>query len=693
MTTNYKLTKCKTALKRGFLSLSSLLLLILLSTMFSVAQNQYQKLCLKGFSAEDNHAFDEAIKNYSEAINLKPAKADGYGYRANAYYKKGRVEDAITDASKAIFLKPTLMVLYELRGNCHMEIKNYDKAIADFSHLITSGRENSYSEIYPIIDGADNYRYYFKRAKALYANKQLQYAVNDLTHAIALGLQQKNQTVDLLYWRAQCYIGMNKHQEAIQDLEQCMPTYSSNINANFYLGLSYLKTGNSEKASHYARKIIELDLSNEKYFSGDNLLSIYDLENRRSKAAAYFAHAHAKIEEFKNVTSSYFLTIKANEAFQYLDSAWFISPKLDEADNQLRARITEAYFTVYPKLKEKPEVPEIARKYIVQALNATEERNYNKAIGLWNKVMDITPYNPMAYFNKALLLEFDYNYGMAIAVMKKYLKLAPDDKDARGAQDKIYLWESKSTSVSSQSNYLYNSDPVITSKLRKRVNESLGDFHFAFALGGDIGCHFGNNAPLANYWDNKDGHLAKEYYQYGGNFRVAYGFEYEVVVRPVSRLAFGHFGRIQGGLGKTETLSEKHRIDLTSLQMGGFARAYLMLNDMRNTLDLYLQFKYGINTLNGYYDRSTKGIVSYNEDLSGKAPILGFGFGFGGKAGKVSYLTMEIEYFSSLIEKIDAKITVNNAAPTTIGTKTTLSNVSVNYNGVMLKLLLIGFCF
>jgi len=32
-------------------------------------------------------------------------------------------------------------------------------------------------------------------------------------------------------------------------------------------------------------------------------------------------------------------------------------------------------------------------------------------------------------------------YTFAITYMKKYLMLVPDAKDARGAQDKIYEWE------------------------------------------------------------------------------------------------------------------------------------------------------------------------------------------------------------------------------------------------------------
>jgi tetratricopeptide (TPR) repeat protein len=620
---------------------------------------------------------------------LKPSTGDAYGQRANAYFKSGRYDEAIVDATKAISLNPTSTLLYHLRGNCHLESNSFDNAIADYSFAISNGKDHNYTGIYPAIENKQNCHLYFKRGKALYFTKQYLFAINDFSQAINLATQLKIQTDYMFYWRGRCNVELENYKEAVKDLEVSIQGFPQDVKMNHYLGLSYYKSGNTEKAKQYAMKLIDLDLSNEKYFSGDNMLSIFDMAKRRLAASQYFSQAREKINDFKNVTTSFFLEIKAAEAFQYLDSAWFMAPKLSDKDLRLRDSIVEAYFVVYPKLKEKPQIPENVRRYVVQATSATEEQNYDKSIGLWGNVLSIIPYNPMAYYNRALIWEFKGKYNLAIVEMKKYLRLAPDAEDARGAQDKIYLWESKATTQSIKTtNDPY---PEITTKLRENATQSVGMYYFSLVLGGGIGFHYGDNTMLGNYW-NSLGHTADEN-KYGGNFRMSYSGDAELLIRPVPRFGFGGFGKILGGIGTSTTVgSEKHDLNLASFQYGGMARAFLTLNDMGNTPDLYLQFKYGVNKVDGYYDKSVNGLVNYSHHISGSAPVFAVGFGFGGKVGKVSYITMDLEYFNSTVDVLNSKITVNDADPSTIGT-TGKVPASANYSGLMIRFMLLGFCF
>lgn len=96
----------------------------------------------------------------------------------------------------------------------------------------------------------------------------------------------------------------------------------------------------------------------------------------------------------------------------------------------------------YRELKVKPNVSEEQRKFIVQANAFNEQKNYSKAIELYNRAMETDPTAyPAGYSNLALLLAQINDFGGAICNMKKYLMLEPDTKDARSAQDKIYEWE------------------------------------------------------------------------------------------------------------------------------------------------------------------------------------------------------------------------------------------------------------
>ena len=92
----------------------------------------------------------------------------------------------------------------------------------------------------------------------------------------------------------------------------------------------------------------------------------------------------------------------------------------------------------------KPSVSEEQRKFIVQANLFSEQKEYNKAIAMYKKVIDVnsTAY-PAAYFNLALLYAQVSLFDMAILNMNKYLLLVPDASDARASQDKIYEWETR----------------------------------------------------------------------------------------------------------------------------------------------------------------------------------------------------------------------------------------------------------
>jgi hypothetical protein len=96
----------------------------------------------------------------------------------------------------------------------------------------------------------------------------------------------------------------------------------------------------------------------------------------------------------------------------------------------------------YRTLNVKPAISEEQRKYIVQANAMNQNKDYYKAIELYNKALEVdqTAY-PGAYSNLALLSAQIQNYEGAIFYMKKYLLLEPEPAEARSAQDKIYEWE------------------------------------------------------------------------------------------------------------------------------------------------------------------------------------------------------------------------------------------------------------
>lgn len=95
------------------------------------------------------------------------------------------------------------------------------------------------------------------------------------------------------------------------------------------------------------------------------------------------------------------------------------------------------------KLPNKPELPEDARRYGVQANTAAERKSYDEAVALFTQSLEEAPWWAEGHFNRALLLANQNRYQEAVTSMKQFLMLAPNAPDARASQDKIYEWELK----------------------------------------------------------------------------------------------------------------------------------------------------------------------------------------------------------------------------------------------------------
>lgn len=123
------------------------------------------------------------------------------------------------------------------------------------------------------------------------------------------------------------------------------------------------------------------------------------------------------------------------------DDLYFIQKDIEKY-NDGELEVFKEKAAQYRASKIKPQVSEAQRKFIVQANAFTQKKEYAEAIARYNKAIELDPVSyPEAYFNLALLSAQENRFKSAIGYMGKYLLLAPDAKDARSAQDKIYEWE------------------------------------------------------------------------------------------------------------------------------------------------------------------------------------------------------------------------------------------------------------
>ncbi|GAB2274116.1 Hsp70-Hsp90 organizing protein 2 [Dionaea muscipula] len=86
----------------------------------------------KGNAAFSAGNFDDAIKHFSDAINLSPTNHVLYSNRSAAYASLHRYSEALSDATKTVELKPDWSKGYSRLGAAHLGLHQYPDAISAY---------------------------------------------------------------------------------------------------------------------------------------------------------------------------------------------------------------------------------------------------------------------------------------------------------------------------------------------------------------------------------------------------------------------------------------------------------------------------------------------------------------------------------------------------------------------------------
>ena len=90
----------------------------------------------RGIAYANKKDFDAAIKDFDKTIKLDPKYAEGYSNRGEAYADKGDAQKALDDFNKAIELDPKYANAYNNRGALYAKAGDLDKAAADFKKAV-----------------------------------------------------------------------------------------------------------------------------------------------------------------------------------------------------------------------------------------------------------------------------------------------------------------------------------------------------------------------------------------------------------------------------------------------------------------------------------------------------------------------------------------------------------------------------
>jgi Tfp pilus assembly protein PilF len=141
----------------------------------TVVDDNHSAYCSRGnvYAAEGRHR--QAIRDYDEAIRIKPGHSMYYHNRGSAYAALGDQRRAIEDYDKAITIEPRSSVLYNSRGNAYARLGVPKQAIEDYGRAIAI--EPSYAWAYA------------NRGSVYGALGDYDHAMEDFNRAIALDPQ------------------------------------------------------------------------------------------------------------------------------------------------------------------------------------------------------------------------------------------------------------------------------------------------------------------------------------------------------------------------------------------------------------------------------------------------------------------------------------------------------------------------
>jgi tetratricopeptide (TPR) repeat protein len=127
----------------------------------------------KGVSSLHKRSLQEAISDFTKAIELNPRDASSYVNRSFAHGASGNDRKALEDASRAVELDPASSMAYVNRGVAHFKLyRDYHRYISDTTKAI---------ELDP-----NNFMAYKNRARAYLDLRDSSRAINDIKAAARL---------------------------------------------------------------------------------------------------------------------------------------------------------------------------------------------------------------------------------------------------------------------------------------------------------------------------------------------------------------------------------------------------------------------------------------------------------------------------------------------------------------------------
>ncbi len=205
-----------------------------------------KKVFTKGIANTENKNYEQAVENFTKAIELNPNFASAYSNRCLVYLQWGKYEQAIADCTEAIKINPENIEANLNLGLAYYEIGNYQQAIAEYTQVLNHNH--------------NDFRALYNRGLANFELKNYQEAIGDYNLILANIQQDANfNQADIYNERGLAYLMSKNMHKAKSDFSYAIYMDAGNSRAYYNRGCVCSKMGNIEAAMADFSKTLKLN--------------------------------------------------------------------------------------------------------------------------------------------------------------------------------------------------------------------------------------------------------------------------------------------------------------------------------------------------------------------------------------------------------------------------------------------------
>jgi tetratricopeptide (TPR) repeat protein/serine/threonine protein kinase len=367
------------------------------------------------------HQSDKALADRTRIIELYPKSAEAWNRRAGAYWILHQYDKALGDCNKSIELSPKSAPGWDFRGVTYWKLRDYDKAVADFSRAIEL--DLKYAQAW------------YHRGSLYNALHQSDRALADIARAIELAPKSG------WAWnvRGSIYNELHQSDEALAACREAAACWREEIERNPRNAWAHSSLGDTlsaqqklDEAIACYQKAIEIDPKYAPAHSGLGIV-LHQQKKLDEAIAEYrkaidsdpkFARAH---DGLGNVL---YQQKKLDEAIAEYRKAIELDPKDVLAHNNLgsalgrQGKLDEAV-AEYRKAIELD--PKYAPAHNGLGLALSKQGKADEAIAEYRKAIDIDPKDALAHNNLGFALSDQNKLDEAIACYRRAIALDPKD--------------------------------------------------------------------------------------------------------------------------------------------------------------------------------------------------------------------------------------------------------------------------